>query len=88
MVSHEMKHILLGHHTDLLLAGLTTSVQWFNPAAYLMRRSLQAVHEYEADNEWITDGEDPRSYQELLVTLVFRTCTPVLLNTFSTSSTP
>ncbi len=86
MVSHEMKHILMRHHIDLLLAGLTESVQWFNPAAYLMRRSLQALHEYEADNECITDGEDPRSYQELLVTSVFRTHTPAFSNTFSNSS--
>jgi TonB family protein len=86
MISHEMKHIRLGHHTDLLLAGLITAVQWFNPAAYLMRRSLQAVHEYEADNECITEGEDLLTYQELLVTSVFRTRTPVLSNTFSTSS--
>jgi len=86
MVSHEMKHIRLGHHTDLMLAGLITTVQWFNPAAYLMKRSLQAVHEYEADYECITEGEDPRSYQELLVTSVFRTRIPVLSNTFSTGS--
>lgn len=86
MINHEMKHIRLGHHTDLLLAGLITTVQWFNPAAYLMKRSLQAVHEYEADSECITEGEDPRNYQELLVTSVFRTRTPVLSNTFSTSS--
>jgi TonB family protein len=86
MINHEMKHIRLGHHTDLLLAGLITTMQWFNPAAYLMKRSLQALHEYEADNECITEGEDPRTYQELLVTSVFRTRTPVLSNTFSTSS--
>jgi len=86
MISHEMKHIRLRHHVDLLLASLTESVQWFNPAAYLMRRSLQALHEYEADNKCITDGEDPRSYQELLVTSVFRTRTPAFSNTFSSSS--
>ena len=73
MINHEMKHIRLGHHTDLLLAGFITTIQWFNPAAYLLKRSLQALHEYEADNECITEGEDPRTYQELLVTSVFRT---------------
>ncbi len=86
MINHEMKHIRLGHHTDLLLAGLLTTMQWFNPAAYLMKRSLQALHEYEADSECITEGEDPRAYQELLVTSVFRTRIPVLSNTFSASS--
>ncbi len=86
MINHEMKHIGLGHHTDLLMAGLITTVQWFNPAAYLLRRSLQSVHEYEADSECITDGEDLVSYQELLLTYVFRSPAPVLSNTFSKRS--
>jgi TonB family protein len=86
MINHEMKHIGLGHHTDLLMAGLITTVQWFNPAAYLMRRSLQSVHEYEADSECITDGEDLVAYQELLLTYVFRSPAPVFSNTFSKRS--
>ena len=86
MINHEMKHIGLGHHTDLLIAGLITIVQWFNPAAYLIRRSLQSVHEYEADSECITGGEDPVSYQELLLAYVFRSPAPVLSNTFSKRS--
>ncbi|MCK7534466.1 MAG: M56 family metallopeptidase [Marinilabiliales bacterium] len=86
MINHEMKHIGLGHHTDLLIAGLITIVQWFNPAAYLIRRSLQSVHEYEADSECITGGEDPVSYQELLLAYVFRSPAPVFSNTFSKRS--
>lgn len=86
MINHEMKHIGLGHHTDLLMAGLITIVQWFNPAAYLIRRSLQSVHEYEADSECITGGEDLVSYQELLLTYVFRSPAPVFSNTFSKRS--
>lgn len=86
MINHEMKHIGLGHHTDLLIAGLITLVQWFNPAAYLIRRSLQSVHEYEADSECITGGEDPVSYQELLLAYVFRSPAPVFSNTFSKRS--
>jgi len=86
MINHEMKHIGLGHHTDLLMAGLITIVQWFNPAAYLIRRSLQSVHEYEADSECITGGEDPVSYQELLLAYVFRSPAPVFSNTFSKRS--
>ena len=86
MINHEMKHIGLGHHTDLLMAGLITTVHWFNPAAYLLRRSLQSVHEYEADSECITGGEDLVSYQELLITYVFRSPAPVFSNTFSKRS--
>jgi TonB family protein len=86
MINHEKKHIRLGHQSDLLVTALITSLQWFNPAAWLMRRSLQAVHEYEADSECITGGEDPRSYQELLLSAVFRCPVPLLSTTFSKRS--
>ncbi|MDX9773595.1 MAG: M56 family metallopeptidase [Bacteroidales bacterium] len=86
MISHERKHINLGHHTDLVIAVLISVLQWFNPFAYLMRRSLQAVHEYEADSECITEGENLRSYQELLLASVFRSRNPLLSNTFSKRS--
>lgn len=86
MINHEKKHIRLGHHTDLFIAGLITALQWFNPAAYLMRRSLLAVHEYEADSECITGGEDPGSYRELLLSSVFRSRVPIFSNTFSKRS--
>jgi len=86
MINHEMKHIRLGHHSDLFIAGLITALQWFNPAAYLMRRSLLAVHEYEADNECITGGEDPGSYRDLLLASVFRSNAPLFSNPFSKRS--
>ena len=44
---HELAHIRLGHSWDLLLADLCCFVQWFNPAAWLLKQELQAVHEYE-----------------------------------------
>jgi TonB family protein len=83
MISHEMKHIALGHHRDLLLAGLITALQWFNPAVWLVSRSLKALHEYEADSRCITDGEDIHSYQELLLASVFRTPVALFSNSFS-----
>lgn len=86
MINHEMKHIRLGHQSDLLVTAIITSLQWFNPAAWLIRRSLQDVHEYEADSECISGGEDPRSYQELLLSSVFRCPVPLLSTTFSKRS--
>lgn len=86
MISHERSHISRMHHFDLIVAGLISVVQWFNPAAHLVRRSLQAVHEYEADDACITHGEDPFSYRQLLVNSVFGTSTPLLSNTFSHKS--
>ena len=86
MIRHEMNHIRKLHHFDLLLAGIIEALQWFNPAACMMRRSLQAVHEYEADNECLTHGENTLSYQQLLVSYALGGHTPLLSNTFSKSS--
>ncbi len=86
MINHEKKHIRLGHHSDLVITAAITALQWFNPAAWLMRGSLQAVHEYEADSECISGGEDALSYQSLLLSSVFRCPAPLLSTTFSKRS--
>ena len=67
---HESAHIRKRHSLDLLVADLCTPVtwlQWFNPAAWLLKRELQTVHEYEADAEVIDQGIDARQYQLLLI---------------------
>lgn len=46
---HEQAHQRLGHSWDLLLVDLLGCLQWFNPAMWLLRVELRAVHEYEAD---------------------------------------
>lgn len=63
---HELRH-LCGHHwVDLLFAQLVVVLQWFNPAAWLMREELKTVHEYQADEAVMRSGADVRQYQMLL----------------------
>ena len=45
---HELAHIRLRHSWDLLLADCCIFLQWFNPAAWLLKQELQAIHEYQA----------------------------------------
>ncbi len=67
ILAHERAHIRLRHSLDLLLIDLAGAVQWFNPAMWLLRRDLRAIHEYEADADVIASGADARSYQLLLI---------------------
>ena len=67
ILAHERAHIRLRHSLDLLLIDLAGAVQWFNPAMWLLRRDLRAIHEYEADAAVIASGVDARSYQLLLI---------------------
>jgi TonB family protein len=86
MIDHERNHIRRLHHLDLIIAGAVSTIQWFNPAAHLLRRSLQTIHEYEADNACLKHGEEPLEYKKLLVSSVFGDMTPALSNTFSKKS--
>ena len=63
ILAHERAHIHLGHSWDLLFAQWCATAQWFNPAAWLLKHELEAIHEYEADSDTLHDGFDARQYQ-------------------------
>lgn len=67
IIAHEMAHIKHRHCFDLILAQLVCIFQWFNPAAWLMREELKAVHEFQADDTVLKSGIEPRQYQMLLI---------------------
>ena len=64
---HELAHLRLRHSLDLIATDLAGCLQWFNPAMWLLRRELRAIHEYEADEAVLDSGVDARSYQLLLI---------------------
>ena len=79
MLAHERAHISFGHSWDLLFAQLCVTAQWFNPAAWLLKRELEAIHEYEADNHTLRQGFNARQYQLRL----FEAATGMKFNTIT-----
>lgn len=67
IITHELAHISNRHSLDLLAAEMIKIVHWFNPAAYLLKRELQNIHEYQADEAVINHGIDAKKYQLLLI---------------------
>lgn len=67
ILAHEYSHILHAHFIDLILGRAVLILQWWNPAAWLMARELQEVHEYQADNEVLKSGFNCKEYQYLLL---------------------
>ena len=67
ILAHERGHIRLRHSWDLLFVDLLTALQWFNPAMWMLRSDLRAIHEYEADGEVLSLGINARQYQYLLI---------------------
>ena len=67
ILAHERGHIRLHHSLDVVLVDLLTALQWFNPAMWMLRQDLRAIHEYEADGEVLSQGINARQYQYLLI---------------------
>lgn len=67
ILAHEMGHVVNRHTLDLILTELCLIFQWFNPAMWLMRQELQAIHEYEADEAVLDYGVNAKQYQLLII---------------------
>ena len=87
IIAHEQAHVHHHHSFDLILAQLFCAVQWFNPAAWILRHSLMEVHEFEADASVLEDGFDGRRYQICLVRAALQGSFATTTNNFSNCST-
>lgn len=67
ILMHEREHARRHHSADILLCDMMIIFQWFSPSAWLLKRELQAVHEYEADNAVLRSGISASDYQLLLI---------------------
>ncbi|MCM1077275.1 MAG: TonB family protein [Bacteroides sp.] len=85
ILTHELRHLGLGHWVDLLLAQVVGVVEWYNPAAWLMREELKTVHEYQADSAVIASGVCMRDYQMLLIRKAVGARFPSLANSLNHS---
>lgn len=85
IAAHELKHISCHHWVDLLIAQVACIVNWFNPAAWLMRDELMLVHEYQADMAVIDQGHDTQEYQMLLIKKAVGARFPSLANSLNHS---
>ncbi len=68
---HEQTHIKQLHTLDLFIAEFLTILQWFNPAAWILRRSVHENHEFLADKEVLESGYNIRSYQIKIIEELF-----------------
>ncbi|MBQ3535545.1 MAG: TonB family protein [Alistipes sp.] len=67
ILEHELAHVRLHHSWDVLAVDIALCVWWFNPALWLLRRELQSLHEYQADDAVLRKGVDAKTYQMLLI---------------------
>ena len=83
ILAHEQAHIRNGHSWDLLLAQACVFLQWFNPAAWLLKKELQTIHEYEADECVICNGMEASIYQLSMIEKAVGTRLFIIANSFN-----
>jgi hypothetical protein len=66
MLKHELTHIEQYHSYDKLFVAFTTFLFWMNPFYWLIRKELEVVHEFIADEEAVA-GEDAAVLAEMLL---------------------
>ena len=86
ILAHERGHIRRHHSLDLLLVDSLTALQWFNPAMWMLRQDLRAIHEYEADAAVLSQGINMRQYQYLLIQKAVSHCGYSVANGISHST--
>ena len=67
IINHEKAHVALRHSIDVLITDIIAAAQWFNPAIWMLRIDLRAVHEYEADDTVLRTGTDLRRRSRLKI---------------------
>ena len=85
ILAHERAHIRNHHSWDLLLAQACVFLQWFNPAAWLLKKELQTIHEYEADEYVIRNGMDASTYLLSMIEKTVGTRLFTIANSFNQS---
>ena len=83
IIAHEQAHIRLHHSADVMIAQLFCALQWFNPAAWMLKRDLLEVHEFEADAAVLCYGYDPTRYQICLLRCALQQRYSVSSNSFA-----
>lgn len=86
IMAHERGHIRKRHSLDVILVDTLTVLQWFNPAMWMLRQDLRAIHEYEADAAVLSQGINMRQYQYLLIQKAVRACGYSVANGISHST--
>jgi beta-lactamase regulating signal transducer with metallopeptidase domain len=70
IIRHEFVHVKQKHTIDILFTEILCVFNWYNPFAWLIRRSVRQNLEFIADNSVLQHGFDKREYQYLLLKVI------------------
>jgi N-acetylmuramoyl-L-alanine amidase len=70
MLVHELTHVQQKHSIDKVLIQVVLVAGWFNPFFWLLKKEMEMIHEFIADNKSVQDG-DSASLAQLLLTAAY-----------------
>ena len=66
ILKHEMVHIEQKHSWDKIFVEIITSLFWFNPFFYLIKKEINLIHEYLADKKALKNS-DTKAFAQMLL---------------------
>jgi beta-lactamase regulating signal transducer with metallopeptidase domain len=70
IIRHEFVHVKQKHSLDIIWGELLCLVNWYNPFAWLLKRSIRQNLEFIADSTVLQNGIDKKQYQYLLLKVI------------------
>ena len=70
IIRHEFIHVKQKHTLDIIWGELLCILNWYNPIAWLIRKSIRQNLEFIADNKVLQSGIDKKEYQYLLLKVI------------------
>ncbi|MCU7617389.1 M56 family metallopeptidase [Chryseobacterium sp. PBS4-4] len=84
---HEEIHVKQKHSFDVLLIEVVKAFSWFNPFIYFYKNAMITNHEFLADEEVISQKENIKNYQELILNEVLKQQNLPLTHRFNFNNT-
>lgn len=83
IIAHEKNHINRFHTADLIFTELIKILNWFNPLAWILKKEIEAQHEFEADSSLLSSGVNANEYKNVLIAYSFGAGSEIVTNNFN-----
>ncbi|WP_255157655.1 M56 family metallopeptidase [Ferruginibacter sp. HRS2-29] len=70
IIGHEFVHAKQKHSVDIFWAELLCMINWYNPFAWLIRKTIRQNLEFIADDNMLRSGIEKKQYQYLLLQVI------------------
>lgn len=81
ILKHELAHVRERHSADKIFLSIVLTGSWYNPFIWLIRKELNMIHEFIADQKAVTDG-DAASFASMILKTAYPVQSRIIANSF------